>query len=156
MLQYRHVESAMPMSAKRATILIVDDEEAVRALVAMLLSNNGYRVLVAGDYEQAMAVHQENRNDLDLLLTDISLPGRSGPEVAAAALTAQPDLKVLYMSGSTQFEVFEPNGEVPPGSGFLPKPFRSEELLGQVNDLLMESVFVHTSSNSRASTYPRK
>lgn len=124
------------MSVKRGTILVVDDEEAVRTLASMVLTRSGYRVLVAGDCEEAMAVQQQHQDELDLLLTDISLPGGNGRELATAILDVQPEIKVLYMSGLPGFEVFEPHGRPPEGSDFLPKPFRTAELLNHVNGLL--------------------
>lgn len=124
------------MSTKRGTILVVDDEEAVRSLTSVLLALDGYQVLVAGDYEEAVAVQRQYQGRLDLLLTDIGLPGRSGCELATTVLDARPKLKVLYMSGSPGQEVFEPDGQLPQGSNFLPKPFRSKELLDHVKGLL--------------------
>jgi DNA-binding NtrC family response regulator len=133
------------MSTKRGTILVVDDEEAVRALISIVLKDDGHRVLLAGDYEEAIAVQQQHRGELDLLLTDVDLGGRSGRELATAALGVQPELKVLYMSGSPGSEIFPSQGRPPRGSGFLAKPFHSAQLRDHVNRMLEEHVRLRTS-----------
>jgi DNA-binding NtrC family response regulator len=133
------------MSFFQKTILVVDDEEPIRNVIAMALSRCGHRILVAGDYDMALSVYRELGSDLDVLITDVSLPGRTGCEVAADMLALQPNLKVLYISGYAGCEVFRLN-EGPPAS-FLAKPFQPEQIRECVSRLLGEYAF---SSESRA------
>jgi DNA-binding response OmpR family regulator len=105
------------------TILVVDDEEAIRGLVTLILRQEGYAVLEAADGEGAESIHRRHRGKIDLLLTDVSLPGPNGPELAAVLRRSEPDLNVLFMSGSPEAEAFTP---------FLQKPFSVAELLRRV------------------------
>jgi DNA-binding response OmpR family regulator len=123
-------------SMPRETILVVDDEEPLRALMSTVLSRAGYKVLVASEYDEAVAVHRQNREHIDLLLTDIGLPGRNGFELADKLLGSGSPLKVLYISGYAAPDVFEQNGRLLKGASFLAKPFRLGELLFCVDKLL--------------------
>jgi CheY-like chemotaxis protein len=106
------------------TILVVDDEDATRRLIGMILRQDGYAVLEAADCETAESIHQRRRGEIDLLLTDISLDGPNGGELAAALRRDEPHLHVLFMSGQPEAaEVYAP---------FLSKPFGVAELLRQV------------------------
>jgi len=110
--------------AKIRTILVVDDEDATRRLIGMILRQGGYAVLEAPDCETAESIHRRNQGEIDLLLTDVSLPGPNGGELAAALRRAEPDLHVLFMSGQPEAaEEYEP---------FLSKPFGMAELLRRV------------------------
>jgi CheY-like chemotaxis protein len=111
-------------SARTKTILVVDDEDATRRLIGMILRQDGYAVLEASDCETAESIHSRRRGEIDLLLTDISLEGPNGGELAAALRRAEPQLHVLFMSGQPEAaEEYEP---------FLSKPFGVAELLRQV------------------------
>jgi DNA-binding response OmpR family regulator len=110
--------------AKAKTILVVDDEDATRRLIGDILRQVGYAVLEAPDCETAENIHRNKPGEIDLLLTDISLPGPNGGELAAVLRRAEPQLHVLFMSGQPDFAgVYEP---------FLHKPFGVAELLRQV------------------------
>jgi CheY-like chemotaxis protein len=108
---------------KAKTILVVDDEDATRGLVTLILRQEGYAVLEAADCEGAENIHRCHLGKIDLLLTDVSLPGPNGPELAAALRRSEPDLNVLFMSGSPEAEALTP---------FLQKPFGVAELLRRV------------------------
>ncbi len=82
------------------TILLVDDESDVRDLARDILTAKGYRVLEAGGGEEAVRVVQSHGEPIDLLLTDVVMPGMSGPELAAQLRGQRPEMMVLYMSGS--------------------------------------------------------
>jgi CheY-like chemotaxis protein len=108
------------------TILVVEDEAPTRKLIGLILRQAGYAVLEAGDGETARDVYRSNRGKIDLLLTDISLPGATGCELAAQLHESEPDLTVLFMSGTHQPNVSGP---------FLRKPFGIAELLQHVQVL---------------------
>jgi DNA-binding response OmpR family regulator len=108
---------------KPKTILVVDDEDAIRGLITLILRQEGYAVLEAADCEDAENIHRRHHGRIDLLLTDVSLPGPNGPELAAALRRSEPDLQVIFMSGLP-----EPDEDAP----ILRKPFGVAELLRQV------------------------
>jgi len=116
-------------------ILLVEDDRRVRDLVGRALDGQGYRVLQASDGGQALALWQERRDQIDLLLTDIVMPGMSGIELANVLTLERPGLKVLLMSGYADQTVAgdQLSGLVAP---FLAKPFRVQELLQKVREVL--------------------
>jgi two-component system cell cycle sensor histidine kinase/response regulator CckA len=120
------------------TVLVVDDEGTMRGLIFQVLSEEGYEVITAGSYEEAVAVHGQHSR-VDLLLTDVTLPGKGGCELARTLLDLQPSLRVLYMSGMAGFEIFRFYGMPPTGAHFLQKPFRPADLLRHVRILLASS-----------------
>ena len=124
--------------AKRGTetILIVEDEEPVRKLVARVLSRAGYRVLEAGSIHEVEAALAGATCLPELLLTDVVLPGgANGTKVAEMLSRRQPGLKVLYMSGYTRDSVVH-DGRLDRGTDFLEKPFTPETLLRKVRRVL--------------------
>ena len=123
-----------PGSAPR-TILVVEDEAPVRQLVTNALKRAGYRVLVAEDAFAAMTRLREHGSPIDLLLTDVIMPGRNGRELAREAQAFQPGLQVLFMSGYAD-RTFGPDGPRGTGEAFLQKPFALDVLTGRVRQLL--------------------
>ena len=122
-----------PAADQGATILVVEDEPPVRQLVSKVLERGGYRVLQAATGEDALALPEVE--SIDLLLTDVVMPGMSGRELASALRTMRPELPVLYMSGYTQDEVLRHGieaGEV----SLLEKPFSPADLLATVRSTL--------------------
>lgn len=117
------------------TILLVEDENAVRAAVATVLTRYGYVVLRAADGEQALALCEQHKDTIDLLITDVVMPRVGGREVMERARRILPDLKVLFVSGYTNAAVVQ-NGDVDHGVAFLPKPFTPEALLRKVREVL--------------------
>lgn len=117
------------------SILVVEDQAAVRQVVVRALSRFGYRVAEAPGGAEALARLDEVTDGLDLLITDVMLPGRSGPEVAEVIRDKHPGLKVLYMSG---FADQEASGRIEAGEDwmFLSKPFSVEDLLSMVRRVL--------------------
>jgi hypothetical protein len=120
------------------TILLVEDETVVRHLVAEILENSGYTVLQAGDGPSALELLRRHTNKLDLLVTDVVMPGMSGPEVAQAVTSMRPGTQVLYTSGYTDSAIGH-HGVLEPGIAFLQKPFSSDDLTRKVRGLLDES-----------------
>ncbi len=117
------------------TILLVEDETVVRQLVAEILQSSGYAVLEAGDGPSALELLRRHNEPIDLLLTDVVMPGMSGPEVAGAVATMRPGTHVLYMSGYTDSAIGH-HGVLEPGTAFLQKPFSAEDLTRKVRTLL--------------------
>ena len=118
------------------TVLLVEDELAVRALAARVLRQRGYIVLEAADGEQALQVFQEHTGtDIALLLTDVVMPQMTGDELARQLLALRPDLKVLFMSGYTATAVLDIS-KFNPNTAFLPKPFLPTMLVDKVRELL--------------------
>jgi len=127
-------------SARRTkTILVVDDEDAVRGLICTVLRQGGYRVLEAGDGETAARIHGCHRGRIDLLLTDIGLPGQNGCELAATLHKLEPVMQILFMSGVHGAEVSEFKGVPNERGRFLQKPFGLNELLKRVGHFLGSS-----------------
>jgi two-component system, cell cycle sensor histidine kinase and response regulator CckA len=112
------------------TVLVVEDDAGVRRFASRVLASAGYTVLTAADGEAALAVPTET--PLQLLVTDIVMPGMSGREVASRMLAARPGLQILYMSGHTEKGIVH-DGVLEPGIDFLAKPFKGEDLLAAVN-----------------------
>jgi two-component system cell cycle sensor histidine kinase/response regulator CckA len=116
------------------TVLVVDDAEDLRELTGKLLQREGYTVLVAGNADEALRVFEGNAS-IDVLLTDVVMPGGSGPELAGRLVERRPALKVIYMSGYTE-EAIVKHGVCNPGLALLPKPFTSEALGRRISDAL--------------------
>jgi CheY-like chemotaxis protein len=108
------------------TILVVEDADELRTLTSRLLARQGYRVLVAGNANEALGVVTQHET-IDLLLTDVVMPGASGPELTRQLLASRPGLKVIYMSGYTEDTIVD-HGILLPGIAFLSKPFTAETL----------------------------
>jgi two-component system cell cycle sensor histidine kinase/response regulator CckA len=133
-----------PASAARAerpgsseTVLVVEDEPALRQLVRTLLDGGGYTVLVAEGVEAALALAERHRGAVHLLLTDVVMPGLSGPEVAAQLLAVRPEARVLYMSGYAG-DLVGRRGVLPAGAALLVKPFTEASLLRMVREVLAD------------------
>jgi two-component system, cell cycle sensor histidine kinase and response regulator CckA len=116
------------------TVLLVEDEAVVRGLVREILERDGYTVVEAENPEQALAASKDDPS-IDLLVTDVVMPRMSGPEIARALAVARDDLKVLYMSGYSDAVVVN-QGLLEPGTAFIQKPFRAQELTDKVRTLL--------------------
>jgi two-component system, cell cycle sensor histidine kinase and response regulator CckA len=117
------------------TILVVEDEDAVRYLACRVLRGNGYRVLEAGDPAVALRIVQGEAQPIDLLVTDIVMPVMSGPALAERLVAARPDLKVLYITGYAE-EAIERQGALPAGGALLEKPFTAQQLADSVRRAL--------------------
>ena len=117
------------------TILVVEDEPGIRGLVRKILRRERYDVIEAGSAEEALAAAVDPDFEIDLLLTDVMLPGMGGRELAESLTAAYPAMKVVYVSGFTDDEGVRA-GEFPPGSSFLQKPFTLSALVGAVREAL--------------------
>ncbi len=117
------------------TVLVVEDEDTVRRLASRVLREHGYRVLEAPDPAAALRVAREEGRPVDLLVTDIVMPGMSGPALAERLLAAWGDLKVLYITGYAE-EAIERQGMLPAGGALLEKPFTAQQLAHHVRQAL--------------------
>jgi PAS domain S-box-containing protein len=124
-----------PARSGSETVLLVEDERAVRDVLARGLRERGYRVLCAADGAEALDLARAHRASLRLLITDVVLPILNGRELAHRLAEELPGLSVLYISGYAEEAVVH-HGVVEPGVAFLSKPFSAEELARRVRQLL--------------------
>ena len=117
------------------TVLLVEDDDQLRHLFRMLLSRAGYSVLDARNAGEAILLHERTAAPIDLLLTDLVMPGMSGRELAERLTAARPTMRVLYLSGYTNDAIVR-HGLVDADVPFLPKPLRRDALLRMVRDVL--------------------
>jgi signal transduction histidine kinase len=117
------------------TILLVEDEPAVRTLIRTVLQRQGYRVIDVSNGGEALLACEGRSERIDLLLTDVVMPRMSGPDLAKRLVTLRPTLKVLYMSGYTDRAIVN-HGVLEPGVAFLQKPIAPKVLLRKVSEAL--------------------
>ena len=117
------------------TILLVEDQEQVRAVAHAILKRSGYRVIAAKHAAEAALLCDVHPEPIHLLLTDVVMPHISGAELAKRAVRARPELKVLYMSGYTDDSVVR-HGILESEMAFLQKPFTPETLTRKVREVL--------------------
>jgi two-component system, cell cycle sensor histidine kinase and response regulator CckA len=117
------------------TILLVEDDDAVRAVTRRALKRFGYNVLSACGGEEALQLARRHPEDIDLLLTDIMMPGLNGVEVATKVTRIREGIHVFYMSGYADQDLIR-QGLLAPGTRFLQKPFTPQELADRVRDVL--------------------
>jgi two-component system cell cycle sensor histidine kinase/response regulator CckA len=117
------------------TILLVEDDECVRELAFMVLDRLGYKVLPVADGLSIRELCQRHEGTIQLLLTDVVMPGLSGREVARQAIACWPGIKVVYMSGYPTNAIVH-HGELDGGTSFLSKPFTPESLAAKVRQVL--------------------
>lgn len=136
-----HVGPVAPAKAAPAkgteSILLVEDEEALRRLAQRTLESAGYRVYAAADAAEAAVIFDRCGGDLDLLLTDVMLPGVSGPKLAVELIARRPGLKAVFMSGYTDDSLNE-SGPFHPGENLVNKPFTRAELTQAIRNALEE------------------
>jgi CheY-like chemotaxis protein len=117
------------------TVLLVEDEESVRQLVRETLEAKGYRVLEADHGAAALQIASDHNGPIDMLITDVVMPGMSGRELSEQLLASDPDIKILYLSGYTEDAVVH-QGVLEPGTSFLQKPFTLQALARKVREVL--------------------
>ena len=117
------------------TVLIVEDQEAVLRYAKASLETYGYHVLDAANGNAAMAVAQNYSGQIDLILTDVVLPGMNGKVLAEQLTAARPDLKVLFMSGYPA-DVIAHRGVLDSGVSYIPKPFSPDGLASKIQEVL--------------------
>jgi PAS domain S-box-containing protein len=127
--------AAPPAGGLGETILLVEDDPQVRAVVGKMLESLEYRVLPAGDGEAALALAEAFDGPIDVLVSDLVMPGLGGRQVAERLRESNPDTAVLYMSGYSDEAVVR-RGVVDPNASFLQKPFATADLARRVTQML--------------------
>jgi CheY-like chemotaxis protein len=117
------------------TILLVEDEEMVRNLVLEVLKSSGYQVLAADCGEAALSICKNYSEPIHLLITDVVMPGISGPAIRDQVVELHPDIKVLFMSGYTDAAVAS-TGIMESGAAFIEKPFSPDKLTRKIREIL--------------------
>jgi len=117
--------------ASRKTILLAEDERLLRELGETILRQAGYKVVTAPGAEELRALVSEYSDPVDLLLTDVIMPGLGGQELVALVKRRWPDIRILYMSGYSSEEIDNLDRD----AGFLQKPFTPGELMKKISDL---------------------
>jgi DNA-binding NtrC family response regulator len=123
------------MNQGHGTILLVEDDTDIRVLARDALRERGFTVLEAGNGREAREAVSRHTGPIDLLLTDVILPGVNGKVLAEELLQRHPDLKVIYMSGYSD-EILSPHGILQPGIHFLQKPFSMIDLVQKIRRVL--------------------
>ncbi len=118
------------------TVLVVEDQAALRDLVAMILRGHGYRILEAEDGSHALHVAERHSGTIHLLLTDVVMPGGTGKELAERIQQSHPETKVIFMSGYFADAISE-RGMLEPGVHFIQKPFTPDALAAKVRQVLV-------------------
>lgn len=142
--------SELPIVLKgNETVLLVEDETSLRTLSRHLLEMCGYQVLEAENGSAALKISEESSRNIDLLLTDVVMPGMSGRVLADQITAYRPEIRVVYMSGYTGQTVGQ-HGVLAEGSFFLPKPFTREALASKVREALDADAAVTASAVQQA------
>jgi DNA-binding NtrC family response regulator len=122
-----------PEPGQKETILLVDDEQSVRAIVLKILRRAKYNVLEAENGEAALKIADTHPGKIDLVLSDMYMPGLRGPEVVELLAPKRPGLRALFMSGYADQDA---RTGVPQGANFISKPFSGQELAAAVEAVL--------------------
>jgi CheY-like chemotaxis protein len=128
-------KSMQTPSGGSETVLLVEDEESVRELVRETLKSRGYTVMEAADGVAGLKAAEAHQGTIDILITDVVMPGMSGQELAQRVAAARPQIKVLYLSGYTEDAIIH-EGVLEPGTAFLQKPFTLHALARKVREVL--------------------
>lgn len=134
--------AARPLPTGRESILLVEDEPAVRTLIGSILRQQGYEVLEAPHGDEALRLIQETRHPIHLLVTDLVMPHLGGKDLAQCLAVRRPGMKVLYISGYLDDALLKREG-VTASTTFLRKPFTSEVLCGKIREVLDQSAENH-------------
>ena len=124
------------MDTTRQTILLVDDEPSVRAMIREVLEHHGYHVIEAGDAVSAAEAEARTPGPIHLLLTDVMMPGLSGPDLARRLRPRRPRMKPIYMTAFSLVDIEYQRIELDPGVPILAKPFGVDVLIKKVRDVL--------------------
>ena len=131
-------EAAAARRSGGETILVLEDEKAVRELTVRILQQLGYTILTASSGDEALEISRSHEGAIDVLLTDVVMPNMSGRQLADRLQESRPDAKVLYLSGYTENTVVH-HGVLDAGVDFLPKPFSRENLARKLREVLAKT-----------------
>ena len=124
-----------PRSGGGETVLVVEDEDALREVTRRILARNGYQVLTAASGHEALDTAVAHTGRIDMLLTDVVMPQMQGKEVAERIREHRPRIRVLFMSGYTQ-GILGAQGILEPGINLIEKPFTEAALLAKISEIL--------------------
>jgi CheY-like chemotaxis protein len=124
-------------SETRPTVLVVDDEEDLRDIIRRMLQRRGFDTLIAGDSKEAIAVCRDHPGQIDILVTDLGLPGVPGGELSRAATELRPGMRVVYISGLPK-DLAVADGQIGEDALLVKKPFSSESLLETLRSVIAE------------------
>ncbi|MEO7972219.1 MAG: PAS domain S-box protein, partial [Thermoanaerobaculia bacterium] len=133
--EQEHAPAAVAAPRVAETVLLVEDESALREMIRKVLATNGYRVLVARDGSEALEIAAAHPDPIQLLVSDVIMPGLNGPRIAELLGAERAGMKVLFISGYSGEAVFQ-RGMLPKGTAFLSKPFPIDALLRMVREIL--------------------
>jgi CheY-like chemotaxis protein len=128
-------EATAPLLQGSGTILLVEDEDSLRELIHRLLESMGYRVMEAANGADAIRIAGQCTDSIQLLITDVVMPGMSGRELAELLLAMRTQMKVLYVSGHTD-DVIVHHAILKRGVAFLQKPFTRDALAKKIREVL--------------------
>jgi len=129
--------SQAPDAENRPTVLVVDDEEDLRDIMRRMLERRGFSTLVAGDSQQAVAVCRGHPGEIDILVTDLGLPGVSGGDLSREATELRPGMQVVYISGLPK-DIAVAEGHIGEDALLVKKPFSSESLVEALRSVIAE------------------
>ena len=127
--------SSPPEHSGTETLLIVENEPAIRNLLQMALRRNGYTVLAAESAREALEIVRSHAGTIDLLITDVVMPDMNGPELVKELATIRPETRTLFMSGYMDDALGE-HGVLPSHANFIQKPFSPRVIAQKVRDIL--------------------
>jgi len=128
-------ESKVTLANTGETLLLIEDEQQVRELALEILLGHGYRVLEASSGTEAVGMAEKHPEPIQMVVTDVVMPGMNGREAYERLSRLRPDLKVLYMSGYTESAIVH-RGVLEPGTAFLQKPFTIPSFLERIREVL--------------------
>ncbi|HEY5375464.1 MAG TPA: response regulator, partial [Polyangiaceae bacterium] len=140
--------SALPVGCV-ISVLLVEDEEMVRAVARRVLERHGMRVVEAENPQKGLAIFRARPDDFDVVVSDVVMPGMSGPAMVEELLPLKPGLKVLYMSGYTNNALVH-QAVAERGFVFLAKPFVPSELVRKVQELAAAAATLSSGSGPRS------
>ncbi len=126
----------MSGSQSAPTILVVEDDPSIRWILQRMLERAGYELIVAENGDEALALANDHTGPIDLLVTDVTMPGMNGFELGGCIGSTHPETSVLFVSGYAEDSSPVRKGLTTAGQAFLLKPFTRDALLGKVKELL--------------------
>ncbi len=130
MAETRDAAAVEPLAGDGKTVLVIEDEPVVRGLIVEVLADMGFAVVEATDGSRGLEI-LKSRQKIDLLISDVGLPGLSGGQVAEAARRLRPGLKVIFMTGYAEVAA-SAQGFLEPGMALITKPFVSADLEAKI------------------------
>src|SRR3954469_10853241 len=127
--------SQAPEPETRPTVLVVDDEEDLRDIMRRMLERRGFSTLVAGDSGEAITACRNHPGEIDILVTDLGLPGVSGGELSRTATELRPEMRVVYISGLPK-DIAVADGLIDGGALLVKKPFSTDSLVDALHAVL--------------------